>query len=104
MRITVQENSEKVTIKLEGSASGEGLKELERTWRSHRCALGARKLVLDLRGVTFITPEAMGILTGIYQEALPEFQTSTLIAKHAVEEIVNDHKASAAKGAQGMSL
>ncbi|MBZ5521916.1 MAG: hypothetical protein LAP21_06715 [Acidobacteriia bacterium] len=78
-------------MKLEGSASGPGLKEFEKTWLSLVPLLDSRKLVLDLRGVTFIAPEAMNTLSEIYDQAQPEFQTSTLVAKHIVEAIIHDY-------------
>ena len=51
LRITVQDESDQVTSKLEGSLGGIWVTELEDSWRAVNSTLGSRSLHLDLTAV-----------------------------------------------------
>jgi hypothetical protein len=92
LRITVQNDKDAVTLKLEGSIAGDGLEEFRRQWRSIFPTLDSRTLRLDLCGVTFIDPAAQPLMDEIYVQAQPEFATRNLLTRHFVEQIIQSHK------------
>lgn len=63
------------TIKLEGRIAGPWADELGRTWKANAPALGAKKLSLDLRGVTYADPLGTEKLREIYAQTGAEFVT-----------------------------
>ena len=89
MRISVLENPEIVTLKLEGRISSSGLIEMERTWKTVASNLQSRKLLIDLRGVTFVSPIAEGLFQEIYRHTGAEFQTSSLVTRYFVDRTVH---------------
>jgi ABC-type transporter Mla MlaB component len=52
LRITVQENQNQVTIKLEGSLAGAWVMELEEVWRATRTTVVGRTVCIDLAAVS----------------------------------------------------
>ena len=89
MRISVSENPEIVTIKLEGRITSTGLTEMDRAWKTVASDLNSRKLRIDLRGVTFVDPIAEMLFQEIYQQTGAEFQTSSLVTRYFVERTVH---------------
>src|ERR1035438_626938 len=53
LRITIQETDIEIEITLEGRIAGPWVEELRRIWIETCPRLGARKLSLDLRNVTY---------------------------------------------------
>ena len=58
LRITTDENDQAIEIKLEGRIAGPWVAEFSRTWIETAPRLARRKLVLDLRNVTYV--DALG--------------------------------------------
>jgi len=52
LRITVQENQNQLTIKLEGSLAGAWVMELEEVWRATRTMVVGRTVCIDLTAVS----------------------------------------------------
>ena len=73
LRITIQDEAQSPTIKLEGKIVGPWVLELRRTWQSFAPSLGSRELSLDLRGVNFVDAEGRKLLREIYQESSAHF-------------------------------
>ena len=51
LRITIEERSQQVTLKLEGQLIGAWVGELENSWRAANSTLSGRSLCLDLGAV-----------------------------------------------------
>jgi len=54
LKITVEEQPEEVTLKLEGQLIGAWVRELENSWRTTNSTLGGRPLCLDLNAVNHV--------------------------------------------------
>ena len=89
MRISVSENPEIVTIKLEGRITSTGLTEIDRAWKTVASDLNSRKLRIDLRGVTFVDSIAEKLFQEIYHQTGAEFQTSSLVTRYFVDRTVH---------------
>lgn len=61
---------------------------MDRTWRSVAAELNSRRLRIDLRGVTFVSPIAEKIFQEIYQTTGAEFRTSSLVTRYFVDRTV----------------
>ena len=68
LRITVEENSEAVVIKLEGRIAGPWAAELGRLWEEKAPAIAKKKLSLDLRETTFADAGGIRVLRAIYSQ------------------------------------
>ncbi len=86
LRITTTETDERVTLKLEGKLSGPWAAELEQCWRT---TSPAKRLVLDLSGVTFVDPAGKKVLCAI-ATAGGQLVGSGLVPKSLVDEICSD--------------
>lgn len=75
-----------MTLKIEGRVADSGAGELDRAWRDLPSHLGSRKLVVDLRGVTFMDRAARNILAKIHAEMGAEFVANTPMTKYFAEE------------------
>jgi outer membrane protein TolC/ABC-type transporter Mla MlaB component len=89
LRITTTETDERVMLKLEGKLSGPWAAELEQCWRT---ASPAKRLVLDLSGVTFVDPAGKKVLCAI-ATAGGQLVGSGLVPKSLVDEICTDKSA-----------
>jgi hypothetical protein len=87
LRITVEENQEAMTIKLEGRVTGPWVVELDRLWHQTSPALGCRQLLLDLRETTFADAGGIEALRAIYSHTSTSILTSTPWTQYLAEEI-----------------
>jgi outer membrane protein len=58
LRITITEKPDAVVLRAEGKLAGPELGELEKSWKS----ASQKQCILDLRGVTFISPDGQSLL------------------------------------------
>jgi ABC-type transporter Mla MlaB component len=86
LRITIQNEADKVTLKLEGRISGPWTAELNRAWHSLDPSLERKKLSVDLCGVTYIDREGRGILAEIYRRTHARFEADTPLTRYFAEE------------------
>jgi len=68
LRITVEENSLAVTLKLEGRLAGPWTTELERLWQETASLINSRQLFLDLRETTYADATGIRALRSIYSQ------------------------------------
>ena len=94
LRITVEENPETVTLKLEGRLTGPWVSELAYLWEQTSPKRGARKLALDLRGTTFADAGGIRILRSIYSQTGADVLTATPWTQYLAEEIARPAAAS----------
>ena len=99
LRITVEEDSRFVTIKLEGKVAGSWVEEFDRTWRSLEPSWGAKKFSLDLRGVSFMDSEGRHLLHEIYERTSATFLTNSPLATYFAEEAMRASTKNGHKGA-----
>ena len=66
LRITIDENSDTVVLRLEGSLIGPWVKDVEACWRNVFAAIGTRSVQIDLSAVQFMDTEGGALLTRMY--------------------------------------
>lgn len=71
LKITIYECEESIDIRLEGRVAGPWVAELSRIWVETAPQLNSRKLILDLRSVTFADSAGTGALRQIYAHCRP---------------------------------
>jgi anti-anti-sigma regulatory factor len=87
IRVTIdQDQSEFVTLKLEGKLAGARVLELNRAWLALEPSLGSRKLAIDLRGVTFADSDGKHALAEIHSKTGATFLADTPLTKYFAEE------------------
>ncbi|MGA9668576.1 MAG: hypothetical protein WBQ94_05165 [Terracidiphilus sp.] len=77
LRITIQENAEAATIKLEGRIAGPWVTELNRVWVESAPKLACKNLSIDLRDVTYADASGKQTLRGIFAQTGAEIVHST---------------------------
>jgi ABC-type transporter Mla MlaB component len=86
LKITIQEGTKTISLKLEGRIVGPWVSEFDRTWHSLVPSLDGKKLSVDLRGVTYIDSEGREVLAEIYRQTHAQFKADTPLTKYFVEE------------------
>lgn len=86
LRITINEEATKVVLKLEGRIVGPWTAELDRTWHSLGPSLDDRKLIVDLRDVSYIDHKGREILAEMYRKTGAQFQTDTPLTGYFAQE------------------
>ncbi len=90
MKITLENNSEIFTIKLEGRIVGPWAAELDRYWEQNATALRTKPVSLDLRGTTFADADGIRTLRAIYAQTGAEILTGTLWTQYLANEIARN--------------
>jgi ABC-type transporter Mla MlaB component len=86
LRVTIlQQEGENVTLRIEGKVAGLRVPELDRAWRDLAPSLGARRLQVDLRGVTHVDETGQNLLAEIYAHTGAEFLADTPLTKYFAE-------------------
>jgi anti-anti-sigma regulatory factor len=85
--VTIQQsNGEGVILKIEGKILGPQFLELSRAWQELAPTLGARKLCVDLRGVTHVDDRGLNLLSEIHDQTGAEFLADTPLTKYFADE------------------
>jgi anti-anti-sigma regulatory factor len=87
LKITVQEQESSIKLTLEGRLTGPWVAELDKAWRETAPRLGSKKLLLNLRDLTFSDDEGKQVLRGIVMQSSAEISSSTPLTKHLAQEI-----------------
>ena len=87
LRITVEENSQAIVIKLEGRVAGPWAAELGRLWEEKAPAVAQKKLSLDLRETTFADATGIKVLRTIYSRTGAAILTGTPWTEYLAEEV-----------------
>jgi anti-anti-sigma regulatory factor len=87
LRITVEENAEAMTIKLEGRVTGPWVAELDRLWEQASLTLASRQLAIDLRETTYADADGIRALRAIYSQTQAMVLTSTPWTQYLAEEL-----------------
>jgi ABC-type transporter Mla MlaB component len=86
LRITINEEPDKVMLKLEGRIVGPWTAELDRTWHSLGPSLNDKTLSVDLCGVSYIDRDGRGVLADIYRHTHARFEVDTPLMEYFVQE------------------
>lgn len=86
LKISVQDNSGSLHLKLEGKLAHPWTAELEAVWGQLVHSLEHRTLHLDLRGTTFVDPHGMHLLRTIVQAANPEILADSPLTRQYAEQ------------------
>ncbi len=87
LRITFEENSNAIVIKLEGRIAGPWATELGRLWNEKAPAFTQKKLSLDLRETTFADAGGIKVLRIIYSQTEAAILTGTPWTEYLAEEV-----------------
>jgi len=87
LRITVDENSEAIVLKIEGRLTGPWVEELDRVWEQTAPGLKQRKLSLDLRQTTFADAGGIQVLKTIYSQTGAHILAGTPWTQYLAEEV-----------------
>lgn len=87
LRITFEENSNAVVIKLEGRIAGPWATELGRLWEEKAAAIANKELSLDLRNTTFADAGGIKVLRAIYSQSKALILTGTPWTEYLAEEV-----------------
>jgi anti-anti-sigma regulatory factor len=87
LRITVEENSKAIVIKLEGRVTGPWATELGRLWEEKAQAAAKKKLSLDLRETTFADAGGIRVLRAIYSQTGAAILAATPWTQYLAEEV-----------------
>ena len=86
LRITIQDDALKTTIKLEGKIAGPWVEELNRTWHSLGSGLDSKRFCVDLRDVAFVDRAGKQVLREIFQKTEAEFLTNSPLTRYFADE------------------
>jgi len=73
-------------MKLEGKMVGPWVAECRQTWTGLVSSLSARKLALDLCGVTFVDEQGLALLREIYRATHADIITNSPLTKHFADQ------------------
>jgi anti-anti-sigma regulatory factor len=89
LRITLEEKSDAVVLKLEGRLAGPWADELRRLWEEKAATCAQKKLSLDLRETTFADGDGIRILQTIYSQTGAAILAGTPWTQYLAEEVAN---------------
>lgn len=86
LKITIQEETKTVRLKLEGRIVGPWVAVLDRTWHSLGPSLNGKMLSVDLCEVTYIDRDGRAVLADMYRQAHALFAANTPLTDYFVQE------------------
>ena len=86
LKITIEQNSEAVFLKLEGRVAGPWAGELDRVWKALDPPAKGRRVVVDLCGVTYVDADGKRILHIIHEETAASFEANSPLTDYFAEE------------------
>ena len=89
LRITLVQESEPPTLKLEGKLSGPWVRELQHSWSEIRGYQQPSAVAVDLTDVTFVSSEGKQLLKSMLNEGA-ELQSRSLMTQFILSQIKNN--------------
>jgi len=86
----MQERAQDAQIKLEGRIAGPWTAELSRVWVESAPRISGKRLVIDLRDVTYADAHATNLLHEIYEQTQAELITGSVWTQSLAEVIKQD--------------
>lgn len=93
LRITFDENSEAMILKLEGRVAGPWAAELHRVWQQTLPSVMGRPFYLDLRDTTYADVVGIQVLRAIYTQTGAFVLTSTPWTEYLADEVKRQNTA-----------
>lgn len=90
LRISVDEKSDAVVLKLEGRLAGPWVAELDRLWRERAPAFERKNLSLDLREITFADAGGIRVLKAIHSRTGAALLSGTPWTQYLAEEVASN--------------
>ena len=88
LRISINPSEQGTVIKLEGRVAGPWVGELSRTFKEQAPLLDRRKLILDLRDITFSDAAGTQVLKDIYTQSGAELVAGNPWTQFLAEQIM----------------
>lgn len=101
LRISTNETAQEMVITLEGRIAGPWVDELRRVWVETAPRIASRKLLIDLRNVTYADDRGKQVLKEVYAQGETDLVVSTPWTQYLAETIRNssaDHAKEAENG------
>lgn len=92
LKITVREESNATTLRLDGRVAGPWVGELDRTWRSLPSSPGPKRVVVDLCGVTDMDVNGRRVLADIHKGTGADFLADSPMTKYFAAEARRKNK------------
>jgi ABC-type transporter Mla MlaB component len=91
LKMTVNDELGRTTVRLEGRVAGPWVNECTRTWQSLAPSLGSKKLRIDLRDVTHVDGKGREFLAEMYRETGADFLADTPMSKYFAQQARNEN-------------
>jgi len=88
LRITVQDQDNQATIRLEGKLAGAWVEELEQCWNQTLAGPANRTLLVDLNAVTFVDSQGRALLAEMHNVGA-KLVGQGMLTRYILEEIEN---------------
>ena len=89
LRITIEEETDAVVLKLEGRLAGPWVAELGHLWEEKASRVAQKKLSLDLRATTYADADGIRILKAIYLQTGAKILSGTPWTQYLAEEVAS---------------
>jgi anti-anti-sigma regulatory factor len=86
LKISSEETTDGLAIKLAGRLAGAWVDELERVWYERASKAAGRQVIVDLSEVTFVDAEGKKLLAWIFRQGA-DFRASGCMTRCIVEEV-----------------
>jgi hypothetical protein len=92
LKITINENSQPVEVKLEGRIAGAWAEELNRVWVEAAPRIGSKQVSIDLSEVTYADAEGKRVLGRIVAQTGATLVTGTLWTQYLAKDVTGTKK------------
>ncbi|HKF49780.1 MAG TPA: hypothetical protein VKB38_20635 [Terracidiphilus sp.] len=87
LRISIHESDKTIEMALTGRLAGPWVTELDQAWKHISPKIAERRLLLDVRDLTYSDTPGMQVLRAIFKATHAQFLTSSIWSQHLAEEI-----------------
>lgn len=87
LKISTEHEKNQTVLRIEGKLIHPWTKELEKAWQSFADTLGAKKLLLDIRGTTFADQNGIALLGKIVRTANAVLVADSPLTRHFAEKV-----------------
>jgi anti-anti-sigma regulatory factor len=93
LRISVEPGDKLLTLRFEGKIVGPWVEECSRVWQKIQTAPVSQKVLLDLRGVTFVDDRGIELLREIHKKSDAEVVSDSPLTEYFCERIMRKNGA-----------
>lgn len=90
MKVSISDEATVATLKVEGRVVGPWATELGRTWHALWCLTRQKRLLLDIRGVTFADPNGSRILGEIVRTTGAKIVADSPLTQYFASRVTAD--------------